>query len=191
MRFQVHELIDSTIYRCLACKVCPIEPTTGNTRPVCAIKDPEDYLEVLRDALADSDGVIIAGLNILDMERVIFRYQVVTERMRYFRRNNFELSDLLIGGLCYNQFGATMNAIHSIKVLTSYIRQNTTVFHPIEILEHEQKLLDTGKTALVEFCQAAKRIKAGRKLVHSQENKYLAYGEAGGYKVPGAETQLR
>ena len=162
VEFVIHELIDSTIYRCLGCTICPVPPGDSEKTTKCTIKDPEDCLEKLREFLRGSDCAIIAGLNILDYEKIIFRYQVLTERMRYIRRSNFELTDLLITGLCYNQFGATANSIHSIKTLTSYIRHNTTFYKPIDIFEYEGKVVNDGSDSLVELCNAARRMKAGK-----------------------------
>jgi multimeric flavodoxin WrbA len=160
--FVIHELINSTIYRCLGCNICPVPPGDSEKTTKCTIKDPEDCLEKLRMSLRGSDCAIIAGLNILDYDKIIFRYQVLTERMRYIRRSNFELTDLLITGLCYNQFGAMVNSIHSIKTLTSYIRHNTTFYKPIEIYEYKGKILNDGRDSLLELCNAARRMKAGR-----------------------------
>ncbi|MHC4268430.1 MAG: flavodoxin family protein [Planctomycetota bacterium] len=162
VEFVIHELIDSTIYRCLGCTLCPVPPGDSEKTTKCTIKDHEDCLEKLRVSLRGSDCAIIAGLNLLDYEKIIFRYQVLTERMRYIRRSNFELTDLLITGLCYNQFGATANSIHTIKTLTSYIRHNTTFYKPIDIFEYNGKVLNDGKESLIELCNAAWRMKAGK-----------------------------
>lgn len=180
--FRMHELTNATIYRCLGCKDCPVVSGDSPENAQCRIKDPEDYLETLRGYLGNSDGVIVAGLNTLEIDKIIFRYQVITERMRYMRRNNFELTDLLFTGLCYNQFGAMVNPVHSIKTLTSYIRQNTTFYRPIEVLEFKGNLLEDGKDRLLDFCRAARRMKSGRKVVPRPESLYVAEGIAGGYK---------
>ncbi len=176
VEFVIHELIDSTIYRCLGCTICPVPPGDSEKTTKCTIKDPEDCLEKLRKALRGSDCAIIAGLNILDYEKIIFRYQVLTERMRYIRRSNFELTDLLITGLCYNQFGATMNSIHSIKTLTSYIRHNTTFYKPIDIFEYKGKVLNDGRNSLLELCNAARRMKVGKQEITRSESPYGTYG---------------
>jgi multimeric flavodoxin WrbA len=162
VEFVIHELIDSTIYRCLGCTTCPVPPGDSEETTKCTIREHDDCLEKLRKSLKGSDCAIIAGLNLLDYEKIIFRYQVLTERMRYIRRSNFELTDLLITGLCYNQFGATVNSIHTIKTLTSYIRHNTTFYKPIDIFEYNGKLLNDGKDSLIELCNAARRMKAGK-----------------------------
>ncbi len=162
VEFVIHEFIDSTIYRCLGCTTCPVPPGDSEKTSKCTIKDHEDCLEKLRDSLRRSDCAIIAGLNLLDYEKIISRYQVLTERMRYIRRSNFELTDLLVTGLCYNQFGATANSIHTIKTLTSYIRHNTTFYKPIDIFEYNGKILNDGEEPLVELCNAARRMKEGK-----------------------------
>lgn len=182
VEFVLHEIIDATIYRCLGCSTCPRQSETDPAAARCAIHDPDDYLEILRASLLQADGAILAGLNILDPSRLIFRYQVLTERMRYVRRNDFELTDLLMASLCYNQFGATVNAIHSMKALTSYIRQNTTFHRPIEILEHEGMLLESGKSHLIDFCRAAQKMKHGKHTVPRPAARYETGGIAGGYK---------
>jgi multimeric flavodoxin WrbA len=126
VEFVIHELIDSTIYRCLGCTICPVP--SGNSG------DSEETTKC-----------------------------TIRDRMRYIRRSNFELTDLLITGLCYNQFGATVNSIHTIKTLTSYIRHNTTFYKPIDIFEYNGKVLNDGKESLIELCTAARRMKAGKK----------------------------
>ena len=179
VEFVIHELIDSTIYRCLGCTICPVPPGDSEKTTKCTIKDPEDCLEKLRESLRGSDCAVIAGLNILDYEKIIFRYQVLTERMRYIRRSNFELTDLLITGFCYNQFGATANSIHSIKTLTSYIRHNTTFYKPIDIFEYEGKVLNDGRDSLLELCNAARRMKAGKQEITRPESPYGTGGNSG------------
>jgi multimeric flavodoxin WrbA len=179
--FHFHILLDSTIYRCLGCPTCPAVPGNRGTQPRCTIKDPADCLEQLRAALHHSDCMVVAGLNLLDPSRIIYRYQVLTERMRYIRRNNFELTDLVVAGLAYNEFGAKVNPIHTIKTLTSFIRQNTTIHRPIEIFEHRGVYLDDGTQALLDLCLSVRRMKAGRSMIPAPESRYVAHGEAGGY----------
>jgi hypothetical protein len=99
--------------------------------------------------------------------------------MRYIRRSNFELTDLLITGFCYNQFGATANSIHSIKTLTSYIRHNTTFYKPIDIFEYEGKVLNDGRDSLLELCNAARRMKAGKQEITRPESPYGTGGNSG------------
>ncbi len=180
VEFTIHEMIGSTIYRCIGCSICPVPSVTSKAAASCAIKDKDDYVENLRHYLKKSNCAIIAGLNILDYEKIIYRYQVLMERMRYIRRNDYELTDLLLAGLSYNQFGAMINPIHSIKTLTSYIRHNTTFFRSIEIFEYKGKLLNDGMDSIINLCYAARRMKAGRMKAPKPPSVYVAEG-IGGY----------
>ena len=184
VEFTVQDLIDHRIYRCLGCNTCPKNKDTPGVRPHCVIKDPTDYLETLRDILHESDAAVIAGLNLLDPQRLIFRYQVVTERMRYMRRNNFEFTNMPFTGLCYHEFGATINPIHSLKTLVSYLRHNTIIHKPVEVFEHQGKLIESGLDALKQFCHTARRIKVGKRSLKFDKPIYVPHGEAAGYQHP-------
>ena len=179
VEFNILRIVDKTIFRCLGCVECP--RGKDKDTPRCAIKDPEDYVEVVRKATTSSDAVIVAGLNLIEAHRLIHRYQVLTERMRYMRRNNFELTDVLLCGLTYHQFSATSNSIHSMKVLTSYIRHNTTVHRPIDVLEHQGTILESGLESLLDFCRTAQIVKVGRSRTPKPTGEYEKGGLAGGY----------
>lgn len=179
--FRILEAIHNTVYRCIGCDKCPAREDE-NGRPTCRLTDPEQFVEKFRDSAAEADSIIIAGLNPLEAQNLIFRYQVLTERMRYIRRHNFELTDKLFAGLCYQQFGATVNPIHSTKTLTSYIRHNTTFHKPIEILEHQGQMLEDGMEPLLNLVRAAQRLKTGKGVVPPPNTKYETGGIAGGYK---------
>ena len=186
VEIEMIELIRGNIYRCLGCSRCPVsisgQGDEDKGRKGCIIKDPSDFMEVVREALQHCNGAIIAGLNIHQSEEMIFCYQVFNERMRFIRRNHFELTNLLVSSLCYNQTGAIVNPIHSLKTMTSFIRHNTIIHRPVEIIEHEGEVIQTGENEFIQFCESAKRVAAGRKRVPLVEALYQAHGE-GGYKV--------
>lgn len=177
---EVVKLIDNDIYRCLGCNKCP--SNRKGDYPRCAIEDPNDYLETVRGHLRESDGFIVCGFNPHNMDEVVTRYQVFTERMRFIRRNNYELSNKLVGGLCYHQSGASINPLHTLKVMVSYIRHNTIIHRPIEIFEHEGTLLNTGFDELVQFSESCKTIKLGLQSVSMPTPKYDPHGLGGGYQ---------
>ena len=177
--FSTISLVGNDIFRCLGCERCPQGPEDGPTH--CVIRDPEDYLESVREFLVRADGIVICGLNPKYFEDMVTRYQVFTERMRFMRRSNYELSNKLVASLCYHQFGATINPIHSLKVVTSYIRHNTIIHRPIEIFDHDGTMLNSGLDVLMEFCRAASRISSGTHQVAVQVPHYNPYGEGGGY----------
>lgn len=177
--FSIVSLVDNDIYRCLGCERCPRGPQEGPAQ--CVIRDPEDYLESVRKILVRADGIVICGLNPKRFGDMVTRYQVFTERMRFMRRNHYELSNKLVAGLCYHQFGATINPIHSLKVVTSYIRHNTIMHRPIEVFDHGGRILASGLDVLQKFCHAAFRISSGTRRITLQNPQYNPYGEGGGY----------
>ncbi len=176
VEYSVLNLTDLTIYRCLGCNCCPVDKDKNNIKPHCNITASHDGMEYVRGELNRADGAIMAGLNIIESERLIFRYQVTTERMRYLRRNNFELTNLLFTGLCYHQFGATVNPIHTLKTMVSYIRHNTIIHCPIEIFENSSHLNQSGKKRLIEFCHTARAIKCGLASENFLSPVYEPYG---------------
>lgn len=181
VEFSAINLVEHDIYRCLGCKSCPKDGDTQCNHPQCIIRNPDDYLETARGKLLGADGVIVCGINPSDIGDLVTRYQVFTERMRSVRRNNYELSNTLFAGLCYHDFGATINPIHSLKVMVSYIRHNTVMHKPIEIFEYDGTILDSGTKGVAGFCEAASILAAGKAQVDIPKATYRAYGEGGGY----------
>ncbi len=174
---RVVNISDQPIYRCLGCNVCP-QKKMGRTAK-CAIDDA--LPELIETSFNDVDGFIVCGVNPKNFENLTTRYQVFTERLRCIRRNDFQLSNKLVAGLCYHEFGATINPIHSLKVMTSYIRHNTIIHRPIEIFNHNGMLLNTGETNLLSFCKAVSLLAHGKRQISIPEYTYTPYGEGGGY----------
>jgi multimeric flavodoxin WrbA len=178
---RIVNLLDTNIYRCLACDKCPRGKDGDGAFTHCVIRDSGDFLETVRDALNASDGFIVCGFNPEDIGTLITRYQVVTERLRFMRRNNYELSNRLVAGLCFHQFGATINPIHTLKVMVSYIRHNTVMHRPIEIFEYKGTILDSGQDQVNAFCEAAATLAMGRRALAPGETIYHPFGEGSGY----------
>lgn len=181
---RVHEVLDASIYRCLGCRDCPGD--TDAAPPRCVIKDPGEPLEILREQLRESDGLIVAGLNLKDAERIMYRYQVLIERTRFLRHNDFELMHLLVTPLVYNQVGAMSNPIHTVKTITSYIRHNTILCRSVEILEHEGRILVDGLDDLLRVCRIAQVLSLGRRVCGRLDRTYETAGLGGGYVDPPA-----
>jgi multimeric flavodoxin WrbA len=181
--FQFIHLVGSTIYRCLGCATCP-GPATGSTesqsRGRCIIRDGEDIMERTREALRKSDGLLVAGLNILALDQIIYRYQVFLERTRYIRHNDFELTNLVVAGFCYNQVGARVNPLHSLKVNTSFLRHNTIIHRPVEVIDHQGEILQSGEEELEAFCWSVRSITAGKKQANALPTPYMTHS-VGGY----------
>jgi hypothetical protein len=187
VRFTLINLLDLTIYRCLGCKICPAE----NKLPVgqradinhhahCIIQSTEDDLETVHKEMLASDGIIIAGLNVKEHQKLVYRYQVLVERTRYIRRDNFELNRKPMTAFCMNQVGARINALHAVKTTTSYIGHNTIFHRPIEVFVYEDKVLDDGMPDLQSFINWTQIIARGKNLISSPPAEYTTNG-IGGY----------
>jgi hypothetical protein len=180
-------VLDRTIYRCFGCDTCPAE---GKLEPSqkpdaqhhgkCIIKNPEDAMQELHMEMLDADGIIIAGLNVKEHKRLIYRYQVLIERTRFIRRDHFELSDKLLTAFSLNQVGARINNLHDIKTITSYIRHNVAISRPIEAFLFNGQTLEDGSSDFLNFVRWTSLLKKGRALVPASITEYTTRG-IGGY----------
>lgn len=184
--FIVLDALKYKIYRCLGCKYCPdtnnqveVDPAQKKP-PSCRIKNPDDGMHEIHSELAKADGILIAGLNLKNAMDINYRYQVLIERTRYIRRNNFELSNKLISSLTINEVGATVNQLHHVKTVTSYIRHNVAMCKPVEIFIHNGKIIADGDDAFHQFIVWSKIIKQGHRNVYTKPPEYLTTG-IGGY----------
>jgi len=182
------DLIDYDIYRCLSCDICPVpqRKLVGGKKPkenrVCVIDGAADEFDVICDELRMADGIILAGLNLKNMKSVIYRYQVFTERTRFLRRNDFEMSNIPVVGCLLNEVGARNNPIFDLKVITSYIRHNGIILSPI--VEHfsNGKIIVDGTAGFLGAINTIQKITASRRLSKGIVVSYKA-GESGGYKA--------
>lgn len=187
VEFKLHNVLDSTIYRCIGCDKCPNsgkqplgEAPTEDEHAHCILEGKEDAIDEVHMELLKADGIIVAGLNINEHKNLVYRYQVMTERTRFIRRNNFELNNKVLTAFSLNQVGARINSLHSMKTITSYIRQNTIICKPIEALMHKGEVLEDGIYDLLAFTKSVKRIVRGREEVPSLLQEYTTKG-IGGY----------
>jgi len=128
-------LIDYEIFRCVGCSRCPCRIVKDDpvSSGMCVLKDGADHMRQLHARIKGSDCIIIVGAN-NTKDDLVYRYQVFMERTRYIRRNNFELSNTPVIGMLLNEPEGINNPMHNIKVLTSYIRHNTMMLKPINII---------------------------------------------------------
>ncbi len=169
-------LIDFDIDRCVACGTCPSPKARAqrqnDTDYVCSIRTTRDSLDHIHERLVDTDGIVIVGVN--SKSDLIHRYQAFTERTRYLRRDNFQLTNTCIVSMFINEVGAINNSLHPLKVLTSYIRHNTIMLKPIEVVCHGEKMLYTSPfDPLIPTLQM---ISKGRGLTPAQMVSYKANG---------------
>jgi multimeric flavodoxin WrbA len=183
----IENILSATIYRCLGCDACP----SNGKQPVgqlptkkehgrCIIKNSEDAMAKIHDKLLDADGIIIAGLNVKNHNELVYRYQVLIERTRYIRRNNFELTDKLLTAFSLNQVGEKINSLHSLKTITSYLRHNTIIHKPIEAFIYDDNVLDDGMDDFSNFVKYARIIASGKNNLKPLLTEYKEEG-IGGY----------
>jgi len=187
VKFSMINLLDLTIYRCLGCRDCPAEnklplgriPDKAN-HSHCIIRTDKDAMEYIHEEMLGADSIIIAGLNVKGHHRLVYRYQVLVERTRYIRRDNFELENIPMVAFSMNQVGARVNSLHSLKTTTSYIRHNSIFHRPIEAFFFDAQVLDDGMDDLLSFINFTEIIKNGRRLVSHPPSSYSTKG-IGGY----------
>lgn len=173
----LYNLINDTIYRCIACNLCPspkmIEKLEGEEYPYhCVVQTKKDNMKEIQAQLVHSDCIVFVGVNTKD--DLIYRYQAFMERTRFIRHDDFELTNIPAVGMLINELGATNNQIHNVKVLTSFIRHNTFFFKPIDlIINNGEKIFEDDFNKLIPML---KKIKTGRKNIDAMEISYKATG---------------
>jgi len=172
------QLIDQTIYRCVACDVCPSPRHRKRHQDEdlpynCIVQIKSDAMKAIQEELNNSDAIMLVGVNSYD-DDLVYRYQAFMERTRYIRREDFELSNRVVFGVMINEIGAINNPIHNIKVLTSFIRHNAFIIKPIEIICHNDKVIYQDDIST--HIEIMHQIKRGRGRVDPLTIKYLASG---------------
>lgn len=169
-------LIDFDIDRCIACSVCPSpkaqDKEIDDKAYVCSIHTKRDSLDHIHAQLVDNDCIVLVGVN--SKRDLIYRYQAFTERTRYLRRNDFQLTNTCIVSMIINEVGSINNPLHSLKVLTSYIRHNTIVLKPIEMICHDDRIL--YESAFEPLIPTLQLISKGRELAPARRVSYKANG---------------
>ncbi|EJF06909.1 NADPH-dependent FMN reductase [Thiovulum sp. ES] len=174
---KIYNLIDETIYRCIACNVCPspkmVEKLKSEDFPYhCVIQTKKDNMKHVQEALVNSDSIIFVGVNSHD--DLIYRYQAFMERTRFIRHDDFELSNIPSVGMLISELGATNNQIFNVKVLTSFIRHNTFFLKPVEIiLKDGEVIYEDSFRNLIPFIE---KITSGREKIDPMEISYKATG---------------
>jgi multimeric flavodoxin WrbA len=174
---QIYNLINETIYRCIACNVCPspkmVEKLNGEDFPYhCVVQTKKDNMKQVQEILVNSDTIIFVGVNSHD--DLIYRYQAFMERTRFIRHDDFELSNIPAIGMLINELGATSNQIFNVKVLTSFIRHNTFFLKPIEVVLKDGEVIYEDK--FKKIVETLLKINSGREKIDAMEVSYKATG---------------
>lgn len=179
-KFTVVELLKGDVERCLACSICPTtEVLDDSNRYACIIKTKRDTMASIRETLISAHGLVMAGLNLKDMSNVQHRYQAFTERTRFIRRNDLELTNVPVTSFHIDDAGALSNELFHLKVMTSYMRHNTIVCHPIIANRHDGQWLDIGQVEFNRFVDAVAEISQRRGNAPAVTISYIATGDGG------------
>jgi multimeric flavodoxin WrbA len=176
-RVTLLNLVEGSIERCLGCDICPI-PELRQTPAdyACIIQTKRDGMNFVRETLSRVDGFLLAGLNVLDDRYVTDTYQEFTERSRFIRRNDFELTNIPISSLTLSEVGARTNSLFSLKVMTAYLRHNSILCPAIEQIEYEGNVLKSAKAGLEGFLSVARHVASIRRYMEKQKVSYKAEG---------------
>ena len=183
--FDIRDFSEAEIYRCIACDVCPIKPGSRDDYR-CIIKAEKDLFVQQHADLVDVDAVLLAAYSPSDRSDLRSVYQRFLERTRYLRRDDYALADRLAAPLVISEVGSNQN-LH-IRMLTSLVRHQTVLHHPLIGYEHEKQVL-TRERMLEDarsFVECAKQLTAGRIARSGVESSQLAYNPVG-YQVSAAE----
>lgn len=175
--YEIINLTDKNIYRCISCSSCPspklTEQLKDETDPYnCVVQTSRDAMKYLREKMNENDVIVLVGVN--SDSPLTYRYQAFMERTRFIRRNDFELTNKVILSLTIDEVGAVSNPIFDIKTLTSFIRHNTILMKPLRMFYHDGAVIKEPN--LSDYLPSLNRVLTGRKNVSPVVISYKATG---------------
>ena len=182
--FDIRDFSQAEIYRCIACDVCPIK-LGSHEEYRCIIKSEKDLFVEQHHNLVGVDALLLGAYSPTNRDGVNSVYQRFIERTRYLRRDDYALADRLAAPLVISEVGSNQN-LH-IRMLTSLVRHQTILHHPIlgfehggEVLTHDRMIEDATS-----FAKCAVQLTAGRVARTGAEASEKAYNPVG-YQVSAA-----
>lgn len=160
---RLFDVAGSEVMRCIACDVCPTHVGVREDYR-CIIKATNDFFVQNHSTLVDADAVLLCAYSPSDRSAVRSMYQQFVERTRYLRRDNYALSDLLAAPFVISELSARQN-LH-LRMLTSVMRHNTILHHPIVGMMYRGSLLDSDRLQEIgnNFVEHARELTIGRYL---------------------------
>src|SRR5262245_57487921 len=167
MEIRVLDFTEETIYRCIACDICPIR-VGGPTEYRCIIKADKDLFHSRHTELIEADAILIGAYSPIDRHDARSVYQRFTERTRYWRRDEYLIGDRLVAPFVISEIGANQN-LH-IRMLTSFLRHHTVLHHPLIGMEFKGEVLNWKMLfdQALSFGQNAQALTAGRVLMAAE-----------------------
>lgn len=185
VKFHIQDFTEETIQRCIACDLCPIE-TGPMDEYRCIIKSREDVFCRHHKELIDTDAVLLGAYSPKDRHHIHSVYQQFIERTRYLRRDDYAFGERLAAPLVLSEIGSNQN-LH-IRMMTSLIRHQTIIHHPLIAMEHEGAVIEWEQLVQngVRFAKAAIQLTAGRLALGQAHDK--SYNPIG-YEISLAKRQ--
>jgi len=167
---EVLDFTQSLIYRCIACDICPIDVGVRDQYR-CIINAGKDAFVDQHAKLIQADAVLLGAYSPIDRKNVRSVYQRFMERTRYLRRDDYALADQLVAPLVISELNANQN-LH-IRMLTSFVRHQTVLHHPLIGYEQAGVILnlESFHAQARNFAKNAIRMTTGR-LAMSPENAF-------------------
>ena len=161
VEFVLWDVLDSTVGRCIACDVCPIE-VGESSEYRCIITSKKDFFAKFHEEISDADAILVCAHNPGAGNKVLSEYQEFIERTRYIRRDNYLFSDLLVAPFILSELSARKN-LH-LRIMTSMVRHDTVISHPLICMNYEGKKLNYNKVIIESqnFIDNAYNLSVGR-----------------------------
>jgi multimeric flavodoxin WrbA len=160
---QILDIAGSEVVRCIACDICPTRVGASEDYR-CIITAADDFFVKNHTTLISADAVLLCAYSPKNRKDVVSAYQQFIERTRYIRRDNYALANLMAAPFVISELSARQN-LH-LRMLTSIMRHQTVLHHPMIGIVHQGKLLDAEH--LLEggrsFVDAARELTIGRYL---------------------------
>ncbi len=178
VEFDIVNLSRQEVYRCIACDVCPT--SVGPKEEYrCIIKAKQDFFVQAHESIVDVDAVLLAAYSPVDKSTINSVYQKFIERTRYLRRDDYVFTDRLVAPLVVSEMNSNQN-LH-IRMLTSMIRHNTILHHPLLAFEQADTLLneDFFLNQAKSFADTAVQATIARLLSDTDEAAKVTYNPIG------------
>lgn len=175
---KVIDFTQSEIYRCIACDICPIR--VGRPEEYrCIINAEKDAFVNLHAELLEADGILLGAYSPVQRRDIQSVYQRFMERTRYLRRDDYVLGEKLVAPLVISEVNANQN-LH-IRMLTSFIRHQTVLHHPLIGVELNGELLNTEmlEKQAVSFAETTVRLILGKLTVSATTSQDKSYNPIG------------
>ena len=182
VEFEVINITEKRIKRCLACDICPYHFDNPAQYGIFKCKVQNDDIHTIYGSLINSDAVVVAGLNLISKRGVKDAYQIFIERTRQIRRDNFLLTNVPVTAYSLEEIG--LSNLFPLKVMTTFLRQNSILLRPIEQYMSGGEIVNDPHELLVDFINKAILIKKGRSQIQRRKVSY----EAVGYGFKGADS---